>query len=92
MKTKSYIFLFAVEAKKAKQYVSIGYQMIEHQRQHLPEPTVVEYSAKDNKFTRKMKRIIYHMTRFDSTQRMNIQEVDEELTGLAGLHTIQVSF
>ena len=55
--------------------------MIECYRQRKPLPNLVENTSQDDEFTRRIKRIIAHMTHFKSVERKNIQEVDEEFTG-----------
>ena len=55
--------------------------MLESFSQKKPLPLLVQYEPDDNEFTRRMKRIIKHMTKFVNVDRKNIQEVEEEYEG-----------
>ena len=69
-----------VAAKHSKKLTKIGMEMLERYRRKEPL-SLVEYEPGDNEFTRRIKRIIKHMTQFVSVDRKNIQEVEEEYEG-----------
>ena len=61
--------------------VGIGFQMAECHKLRKPLPTLVENSQHDNESTKRIKRMITQMTRFQNNERMNIQEADQEFAG-----------
>ena len=71
-----------VEAKKRKQEVSIGQEMVAHYKENHPSPTVVEMHSDDSLSTKRVKRIILHMTKFKPLDRKSIYEVEEEMRGI----------
>ena len=56
-------------------------EMLERYRQKESLPALVEYKPGDDEFTRRIKRIIKHMSQFVRVDRKNIQEVEEEYEG-----------
>ena len=76
-----YCVWLTVEAKRLRQYVSIGREMIAHHKENHPFPTVVEISEEDSMLVRRLKRIILHMTKFKPMQRKDMQEVEAEMSG-----------
>ena len=59
----------------------IGKEMLERYRQKESLPVLVENEPGDDEFTRRIKRVIKHMTQFLNVNRKNIQEVEEEYEG-----------
>ena len=70
-----------MDSKQNKVFVNIATEMLESYRQKKPMPDVVEVDHKDDELSRRIKRIIRHMTQFRSNDRKNIQEVEEEYKG-----------
>ena len=70
-----------VSAKHSKKLTIIGMEMFERYRRNESLPLLVEYKLGDNEFTRRLKRVIKHMTQFVNVDRKNIQEVEEEYEG-----------
>ena len=59
--------------------------MLERYRQNKRLPSLFEMSDRDDECTLRIKRIIKHMTEFRSTDRKNIQEVEQEYKGISWL-------
>ena len=70
-----------MSAKHSKKSTKIGMEMLERYRQKESMSVLVKYEPGDNEFTRRIKRIIKHMTQYVSVDRKNIQEVEEEYEG-----------
>ena len=71
-----------VEAKQAKQYVSIAEEMVAHSRGTHPCPTVIETKERDTSIVVRVKRIIRNMTKFKARQRKDMHEAEEEFQGI----------
>ena len=74
-------FVIVVASRNANIVVNIATEMIETYRQKKPLPILLEMDHRDDVNTRRIKRIIKHMTEFRSMERKNIQEVEEEYKG-----------
>ena len=61
--------------------VKIGIEMLERYRRNESLPPLVNNEPGDDEFTRRIKRIIKHMTQFVNVDRKNIQKVEEEYEG-----------
>ena len=77
-----YSYHFLAEAKKLKQDVSIGQEMMAHHRENHPFPTVVEIKSDDSLAIKRVKRIIRNMTKFKPLDRKSIAEVEQEMGGI----------
>ena len=70
-----------VSTKTSKKLTKVGMEMLERYRRNESSPVLVDYESGDDEFTRRIKRIINHMSQFVNVDRKNIQEVEEEYEG-----------
>ena len=72
----------SVSARKTKQYVSIGLEMVNCFKNKQPIPKVVDRNAMEGASERRIARIIDHMTKLFSRERKNINETEAEYQGI----------